>query len=231
MTSPYVIKAIGDSATMASAMDIPGGVTDSVRGQGAQSTIEQRASVSITALHTLPDASLRSPRPGAVEVMPLTTSREDSHEPAGLPRGPALHRLSTSGCASSDDGVVRIGITAFAQDALGDVVYVSLPAVGDTVSAGDACGEVESTKSVSDLYAPLAGEVTGVNDALDATPELVNTDPYGDGWMYELRPADAARRRGADGRRGIPGAARLRRRPIPVNDRKPPWPSPRFVLC
>jgi glycine cleavage system H protein len=91
----------------------------------------------------------------------------------------------------NDDGVVRIGITAFAQDALGDVVYVSLPAVGDTVSAGDACGEVESTKSVSDLYAPLAGEVTAVNDALDATPELVNSDPYGTGWMYELRPADA----------------------------------------
>ena len=87
---------------------------------------------------------------------------------------------------------MRIGITSFAQDALGDVVYVSLPAVGDTVAAGDACGEVESTKSVSDLYAPLAGEVTAVNAALDATPELVNTDPYGEGWMYELRPSDAA---------------------------------------
>jgi glycine cleavage system H protein len=93
---------------------------------------------------------------------------------------------------ANDDGVVRIGITAFAQDALGDVVYVSLPAVGDDVSAGDACGEVESTKSVSDLYAPLAGEVTAVNDALDASPELVNTDPYGEGWMYELRPSDPA---------------------------------------
>ena len=91
----------------------------------------------------------------------------------------------------AEDGVVRIGITAFAQDALGDVVYVSLPSVGDDVSAGDACGEVESTKSVSDLYAPLAGEVTAVNDALDATPELVNTDPYGEGWMYELRPSDS----------------------------------------
>jgi glycine cleavage system H protein len=92
---------------------------------------------------------------------------------------------------TGDDGVVRVGITAFAQDALGDVVYVSLPAVGDTVAAGDACGEVESTKSVSDLYAPLAGEVTAVNDALDATPELINSDPYGEGWVYELRPADA----------------------------------------
>jgi glycine cleavage system H protein len=93
---------------------------------------------------------------------------------------------------AGDDGTVRIGITSFAQDALGDVVYVSLPTVGDAVVAGDACGEVESTKSVSDLYAPLAGEVTAVNESLDATPELVNTDPYGEGWMYELRPSDAA---------------------------------------
>ena len=90
------------------------------------------------------------------------------------------------------DGVVRIGITAFAQDALGDVVYVSLPGVGDTVAAGDSCGEVESTKSVSDLYAPVEGEVTAVNEQLDATPELVNSDPYGEGWMYELRLADAS---------------------------------------
>lgn len=91
---------------------------------------------------------------------------------------------------AAEGDVVRIGITSFAQDALGDVVYVSLPAVGDSVTAGDACGEVESTKSVSDLYAPLAGEVTAVNDALDASPELVNSDPYGEGWMYELRPSD-----------------------------------------
>jgi glycine cleavage system H protein len=89
-----------------------------------------------------------------------------------------------------EDGVVRVGITSFAQDALGDVVYVSLPTVGDTVSAGDSCGEVESTKSVSDLYAPLAGEVVAVNDALDRAPELVNADPYGQGWMYEVRLAD-----------------------------------------
>ena len=92
---------------------------------------------------------------------------------------------------TADGGVVRVGITSFAQDALGDVVYVSLPTVGDSMAAGDACGEVESTKSVSDLYAPLAGEVTAVNEALDATPELVNTDPYGEGWMYELTATDA----------------------------------------
>ncbi len=90
------------------------------------------------------------------------------------------------------DGVVRVGITSYAQDALGDVVYVNLPEVGDTLAKGDACGEVESTKSVSDLYAPLAGEITGVNDTLDATPEVINTDPYGEGWMYELRLTDSS---------------------------------------
>ncbi|XAS75365.1 glycine cleavage system protein GcvH [Dermatophilaceae bacterium Sec6.4] len=86
--------------------------------------------------------------------------------------------------------VVRIGITAFAQEALGDVVYVSLPAVGDQVATGDSCGEVESTKSVSDLYAPLDGEVSAVNVQLDSTPELINSDPYGEGWMFELRLSD-----------------------------------------
>ena len=89
------------------------------------------------------------------------------------------------------DGVARIGITAFAQDALGDVVYVSLPAVGDSVGAGDSCGEVESTKSVSDLYAPLSGEVVAVNATLDSAPELVNTDPYGAGWMYDVKLTEA----------------------------------------
>lgn len=88
-----------------------------------------------------------------------------------------------------DDGVLRIGITAFAQDALGDVVFVSLPAVGDDLAAGAACGEVESTKSVSDVFSPVAGTVTGANDALDDTPELINSDPYGEGWMFEIRPS------------------------------------------
>ncbi|MDQ1483095.1 MAG: glycine cleavage system protein [Actinomycetota bacterium] len=89
------------------------------------------------------------------------------------------------------DGIARVGITAFAQDALGDVVYVSLPGVGDSVAAGSSCGEVESTKSVSDLYAPLSGEIAAVNATLDSAPELVNTDPYGEGWMYEVKVADA----------------------------------------
>jgi glycine cleavage system H protein len=90
-----------------------------------------------------------------------------------------------------DQGTLRVGITSYAQNALGDVVYVSLPAVGDTLTAGETCGEVESTKSVSDLYAPLSGEVTAVNSALEGAPELVNSAPYADGWMYELRPSDA----------------------------------------
>lgn len=89
-------------------------------------------------------------------------------------------------------GSVRIGITAYAQDALGDVVYVTLPTVGSDVVAGDACGEIESTKSVSDLYSPLSGTVTAVNDALDSAPELLNTDPYGAGWVYEMTVTDAA---------------------------------------
>jgi glycine cleavage system H protein len=89
------------------------------------------------------------------------------------------------------DDVVRIGITSFAQDALGDVVYVSLPAVGDSVAAGDSCGEVESTKSVSDIFAPVSGEIVAVNGTLDTAPELVNTDPYGEGWMYEVKLTEA----------------------------------------
>jgi glycine cleavage system H protein len=90
------------------------------------------------------------------------------------------------------EGSVRVGITHFAQEALGDIVYVSLPEVGDTVAANGACGELESTKSVSDVYAPVAGEVVAVNGSLDATPELVNNDPYGGGWLFEVVPSDPA---------------------------------------
>jgi len=90
------------------------------------------------------------------------------------------------------EGSVRIGITHYAQEALGDIVYVSLPDVGASVEAGSTCGELESTKSVSDVYAPITGEVVGRNDALDATPELVNNDPYGGGWLFEVVPTDRA---------------------------------------
>lgn len=84
------------------------------------------------------------------------------------------------------DGTVRVGITDFAQSSLGDVVYVQLPEVGAEVTAGESFGEVESTKSVSDLYAPITAKVTAVNGELEANPQLVNSDPYGQGWLLEL---------------------------------------------
>ncbi len=85
---------------------------------------------------------------------------------------------------------VRVGITDYAQDALGDVVFVEVPSVGATVEVGGTLGEIESTKSVSEVYAPVAGEVVAVNASLADRPELLNSDPYGEGWICELRPAD-----------------------------------------
>ena len=90
------------------------------------------------------------------------------------------------------EGSVRVGITDYAQDALGDIVYVSLPEVGESVEAGSTCGELESTKSVSDIYAPVTGEVVATNGALDQTPELVNSDPYEAGWLFEVTVSDPA---------------------------------------
>lgn len=89
-----------------------------------------------------------------------------------------------------DGDVVRLGITDYAQDALGDVVYVQLPSAGSDVSAGQSFAEVESTKSVSDIYAPINGTVVSVNDALGDRPETLNSDPYGDGWICEIRVSD-----------------------------------------
>ena len=87
---------------------------------------------------------------------------------------------------------IRIGITDYAQDALGDVVFVQIPTVGAVVALGQSFSEVESTKSVSDIYAPLSGKVSQVNDALVQTPELLNSDPYGDGWICEIELSDPA---------------------------------------
>ena len=91
-----------------------------------------------------------------------------------------------------DGNRARIGITDYAQSELGSVVYVQLPKVGSTVSAGDAFGEIESSKSVSDVYAPVAGTVVAVNDALGGSPDLTNSDPYGAGWLCEIEMSDAA---------------------------------------
>ena len=89
------------------------------------------------------------------------------------------------------DGGVRIGITDYAQDALGDVVYVQVPAMGTTVGVGDSFSEVESTKSVSDIYAPVSGTVIAVNDSLTNDPSVLNSDPYGDGWLCVIEPSAA----------------------------------------
>ncbi len=90
------------------------------------------------------------------------------------------------------DSRVKVGITDYAQDALGDVVYVELPAVGREVAGGESMSEVESTKSVADVYAPIAGTVAATNETLNAQPELVNTSPYDDGWFVELDVADVS---------------------------------------
>lgn len=89
-----------------------------------------------------------------------------------------------------DEDIATVGITDFAQDQLGDIVYVELPAVGDQVTAGSIIGELESTKSVSDIYSPLSGEIIARNDALDGGAEVINSDPYGEGWLLKLRPSD-----------------------------------------
>ena len=91
-----------------------------------------------------------------------------------------------------ETGRVRIGITDYAQDSLGDVVFVQLPTLGDTVASGATLGEVESTKSVSDIYAPVGGTVVAINDALNESPQLLNDDPFGEGWICEIEINDAA---------------------------------------
>ncbi len=103
-----------------------------------------------------------------------------------------LHYTSDHEWVRVEDGHARIGITDYAQDALGDIVYVDLPNVGDAVEAASGLGEVESTKSVSDLYAPVSGKVTEVNEALADAPAVLNTDPYGEGWLCIIEVADAS---------------------------------------
>jgi glycine cleavage system H protein len=97
-----------------------------------------------------------------------------------------LHYTAEHEWVAISDSTASVGITDFAQNSLGDVVYVSAPAPGTTVTAGEACGEVESTKSVSDLYSPVDGEVTEVNPEIDDDPGLINSDPYGAGWLFKV---------------------------------------------
>lgn len=91
-----------------------------------------------------------------------------------------------------DEDTIRFGITDYAQDALGDIVFVSLPNVGDNLTAGSTCGEVESTKSVSDIYAPVSGQVVARNDVIETSPDTLNSDPYKNGWIVDVRVAGNA---------------------------------------
>ncbi|MFX4270797.1 glycine cleavage system protein GcvH [Propionibacteriaceae bacterium Y1685] len=100
----------------------------------------------------------------------------------------AEHEWVRTGSGSS----VRVGVTHYAVEQLSDIIYVSLPTVGDELSAGDSCGELESTKSVSDIFSPVSGVVTAVNETLADAPQNLNTDPYGDGWLFEVELASAA---------------------------------------
>ena len=103
-----------------------------------------------------------------------------------------LRYASSHEWARSEDGLVVVGVSDFAQESLGDVVYVELPEVGLEAQAGSEVGVVESVKAAADIYAPVSGTVVAVNEALEDAPELVNQDPYGDGWFYKLRPVDEA---------------------------------------
>jgi len=91
-----------------------------------------------------------------------------------------------------EDGVLRVGITDFAQNALGDIVYLNLPAVGQALEAGQTCGEVESTKSVSDIFAPVQGEVVKINEAAVGEPSVINTSPYEEGWLFDVKVSDVS---------------------------------------
>ena len=105
---------------------------------------------------------------------------------------PDLHYTTEHEWVRRSEDTARIGITDFAQSALGDVVFVQLPEVGAELTAGESFGEVESTKSVSDLYAPVSGKVSAVNGDLDGSPQLVNSDPYGAGWLVDVQVSDVA---------------------------------------
>jgi glycine cleavage system H protein len=131
------------------------------------------------------------------------TRTEDPHRKAVIVIPEDLHyssdhewiRALDSATDTEDTGgitLARVGITDYAQNSLGDIVFVQLPEPGSTVEPGDSIGEVESTKSVSDIFAPVGGTVVSRNDALDTAPELVNSDPYGDGWMIEIELSDPA---------------------------------------
>ena len=188
---PYVIDAIGNPDTLAGALEFQDGFSDDVEADDGTVSVKKSDRIKVTVTRTPIPAPLRRTRPRAVTCRggacrtsagaPATT--RSSVIPEDLKYTSEHEWLREPGQA---EGSVRVGITDYAQDALGDIVFVQLPEVGETVTAGAVVGELESTKSVSEVYAPLGGEIVTRNEALDATPELVNTDPYGDGWLFEI---------------------------------------------
>ena len=138
----------------------------------------------------LPEPDLLTTAPGKLEARPQEAAR--GREP-GVHHPEDLRYASTHEWARVEsDGTVRVGISDFAQDQLGDVVYVDLPEVGRDIEREEAFGEVESTKSVSEVYAPVSGTISAVNEALGDAPEVINSDPYGEGWFVAITPAGEA---------------------------------------
>jgi cardiolipin synthase len=140
-------------------------------------------------------AALRQPKPRQY-AQPVTQAAEEDRTTVSEIPADLHYTAEHEWVRRTGDDTVRVGITDFAQSALGDVVFVQLPDVGVDVTAGESCGEVESTKSVSDLYAPVSAKVVAVNGDLEESPQLVNSDPYGAGWLLDLRVDGAALERG-----------------------------------
>ena len=177
LAPPYDIVAIGDPHTMSTAMGIPGGVLDTLTAKGAHGTVITQDTVQVTALHQVatPQYARPAPRPPRLADRREPLAPEPTSEDPVIPDD--LHYTAEHEWVKAVAGGVRVGITDHAQEALGDIVFVTLPAPGTQVVSGQTLGEVESTKSVSDIYAPVSGEVLARNEALDARPELVNADP------------------------------------------------------
>ena len=205
VTVPISIDVIGDPHALTEATRFSGGLISEMQSPRIAGTVTVTTDdkVTITAVIT-PAVTVRQVRPewesacghsiwvvfeqGAVASVPVRPRPRSSPVFPDDLQYTDKHEWVRSGNGST----VRVGITSYAADALGDVVYVSLPQVGEEVAQEDACVEVESTKSVSDVFSPASGVITSVNEMLNTTPEVINTDPYGDGWMFELEISDSS---------------------------------------
>ena len=194
LEAPYTVDVIGPPDALVAALRFPDGPQDQfAEDDGAELTFEDVSSVDVETVRDPVEADVAAGPAVTFEAVPSCTHRGDRVYPDDLSYTTEHEWLRQPG---EHDGSVRVGITHYAQDQLGDIVYVSLPELGGTVEAGSTCGELESTKSVSDIYAPVSGEVVARNEALDATPELVNNDPYGGGWLFEVVPSDPSQLEG-----------------------------------